>query len=53
MEYIKDAGIMLDKEYPYTAVQDKCKITTAAVKLLDHKKPFTVLPNNTKEEVVK
>jgi cathepsin L len=47
MEYVKDSGIMLDKDYPYTAVQDKCKGTTSAVKILDHKKPWSLLSNNT------
>jgi C1A family cysteine protease len=47
MEFIRDSGMVLDKDYPYTAVQDKCKGNATAVKLLDHKKAWSLLSNNT------
>ena len=47
MEYVRDSGIMLQKDYPYTGIQEKCKITTSAQKILDHRKPWSQLSNNT------
>lgn len=44
---MRDSGIMLQKDYPYMGVQDKCKITTSAQKILDHRKPWSLLSNNT------
>ena len=38
---------MLEKNYPYTGVQDKCAGNATAVKILDHKKAWSQLSNNT------
>lgn len=47
LEYVRDNGIMLDKDYPYEGVQNKCKDTSSAKKILDHKKAWSMLSNNT------
>jgi len=49
MEYVKDVGIVLAKDYPYTGIQDKCRALLSPQKILDYKKPFSMLKNNTND----
>lgn len=49
LEYVKDAGIVLQKEYPYVGVANPCKPIPTAQKILAPKKPFTLLQNTTNE----
>lgn len=47
LDYVKDAGIVLDSEYPFVIWKNDCQPIPTARKLLNHTKPWSMLVNQT------